>query len=253
MGSGGNANNGANIQFNFSTNSWDSPYINSSYADSYEGISEYFGDNIWRLSVIINYTNLGGNTVMPVIYFRTDASNQWIGGAQLERASFPTSYIPTSGSAVTRQPDTAQITGTNFTDFYNATGGTIFFSGIGRETDDYYWSISNNTVATLLLSATSFDLFVNNGGSTQAAINTGTTINTQTKVASAYKANDFAAVKNNQTLGTDTSGVIPTVDRLRIGTHGNGTNHLNGYAQKLIYYPARISDIKLQQMTKVFS
>ena len=198
------------------------------------------------------FTPQSQSTAYPVIVRELNKS-LYIWGPQIEVGSFATSYIPTDAFAVTRQPDIAQITGTNFTDWYNATEGTIYCSAIGREADDYYWSISNNTTSTLLLSQTNFDLFVNNGGSTQAAINTGTTANIQTKVASAYKANNFAAVKNNQTLGTDTSGSIPTVDRLRLGTHGNGTNELNGHLKQLIYYPARISDIKLQQMTKVFS
>jgi hypothetical protein len=49
-------------------------------------------------------------------------------GGQIEVGSFPTSYIPTAGSQVTRAADVASITGANFSSWYNQSGGTIFAS-----------------------------------------------------------------------------------------------------------------------------
>lgn len=51
-------------------------------------------------------------------------SGIYIWGAQLEVGGFPTSYIPTTTTALTRNADVATMTGTNFSSWYNAGAGT---------------------------------------------------------------------------------------------------------------------------------
>jgi hypothetical protein len=51
----------------------------------------------------------------------------YVWGAQLELGAFPTSYIPTVASQVTRTADIATMTGTNFSDWYNQTEGSFVF------------------------------------------------------------------------------------------------------------------------------
>ena len=56
----------------------------------------------------------------------TATQDFYVWGAQIEEGSFATSYIPTASSSVTRAADVAEITGTNFSSFYNQSEGTVF-------------------------------------------------------------------------------------------------------------------------------
>jgi hypothetical protein len=78
-----------------------------------------------------------GSTIAVFLYTSEflDTSNSnalWFWGVQLEAGSFPTSYIPTSGSPATRNPDIASISTSAFG--YN-TVGTIYVDGVFRNGD----------------------------------------------------------------------------------------------------------------------
>ena len=57
-------------------------------------------------------------------YLGDGTSGIYIWGAQLEQGTFSTSYIPTTTVAVTRGGESANISGTNFSNFYNENEGT---------------------------------------------------------------------------------------------------------------------------------
>ena len=55
-----------------------------------------------------------------------------IWGAQLEAGSFPTSYIKTTSSTVTRAAGSASMTGADFSDWYNVPAGTFVVDVVAR-------------------------------------------------------------------------------------------------------------------------
>jgi hypothetical protein len=65
-------------------------------------------------------------------------SGIFIWGAQLEAGAFPTSYVRTVDAQVTRAADVASITGSNFSGWNNAAGGTILarYSAGGWKTNN---------------------------------------------------------------------------------------------------------------------
>lgn len=175
----------------------------------------------------------------------------YVFGAQLETGAFPTSYIPTTTTALTRSADSAVI-GT-LTPWYNVATGTLYgeFNGVAsgtRTVEDINDGTSNESIRLRTVS-TDPKFTVTDGGVDQADIDAGTVAsNTTYKFAGAYAANDFAACINGGTVQTDTSGTIPTVTQMVLGKSA-ASNYLNGYLRRVTYYPRRLSDAELQTIT----
>lgn len=177
-----------------------------------------------------------------------------IGLPQIESALFATSVIKTTGSAATRNADVANITGTNFSNWYNATEGTFYSQYRNQAVGNGAILEANDNTANerinIRVDGTDPRFFVNDGGSEQANLNGGTVVaNISYKSAGAYKINDFAFCHIGGAVQTDTSGTIPTVNRLFIGRNQPGA-YLNGHISRLAYYPARISNANLQRITQ---
>jgi hypothetical protein len=200
-------------------------------------------------------------TVASRFYTGDGYSGIFIWGAQLEVGSFSTSYIPTVASTVTRNADIASMTGTNFSSWYRADEGSVYgeWSSVGSlSSDRIVFAISDNgfsnsiyfTASTAGVSNNSvFNVVAN--GSGQASISSGVYTNfAYRKSSSAFKVNDFATVADSGTVSTDTSGIIPVVNKLSIGSSwSNAGNFLNGTIKKLAFYPSRLSNAQLQALT----
>lgn len=177
-------------------------------------------------------------------------------GYQVEAGSFPTSYIPTSGSTVTRGADLAKITGTNLTDFYNQPEGTIFADYKVIQSDPEIMYLSNNTSSKRIglyeaASAQTRFLIGNNGTQADTTDSDGTTVGDNIKSAGAYKLNDIVAAKNGVISSTDTSATIPDgIDRAYIGGYYNGTAEGVLGLRRLSYYNKRLPNAQLQGLTQ---
>jgi hypothetical protein len=179
---------------------------------------------------------------------------QYYFGAQLEIGAFATSYIPTVASQVTRTADVATMTGTNFSDWYNASEGaavvqalpsTISGTRPALEFDD---NTANQSI-TLRGVAADPQLFVVNGGGTQATLDAGTiAANTVYKLSGAWKSASFAASVNGGAAVSQLSGTYPTVTQARLGS--DGTNFFNGCLQNLRYWPQRLINAETQAFSK---
>jgi hypothetical protein len=201
-------------------------------------------------------TAAGATAVSTLVGTGAGTANLFIWGAQLEAGAFPTSYIPTVASQVTRSADVAVMTGTNFSSWFNATEGTLYGQAdwLGPSSFDYFFSLNNGTGSNLIslgVTSTAVTRFiVSDAGVTQASIaGPAGSANNVFKVAGGYQVNNFAAATNG-VLGTvDTSGTVPTVDQASLTSSQGTTNLFNGHISQIAYYPRRLANSELQAIT----
>jgi hypothetical protein len=206
------------------------------------------------------YTSVAGNNFVQLGVDLRDLSQStqpsqtiFAWGAQLETGSFPTSYIPTTTAAVVRSADVCSITGSDFTGFYNQSEGTMLANAFTLASGDRTVLAADDNTANEMIrlrtEGTNPFFKVTDGGSDVVAIDAGTvTANTAFKLIGAYKVNDFASSINGGSAVTDTTGTIPTVDRMRIGA-GQVGNTMCGCISAIRYFKKRLPDAKLQSLT----
>ena len=183
-------------------------------------------------------------------------SGLYMWGAQTEIGSYATSYIPTSGSTVTRNQET--YTKTGISDKINSTEG-VLFAEIAALSDDgtsrliglsdgtstkrinIYYDTSSNSIYGLLLNSsvqgiTSFTL----SDSTNFA-----------KIAFKYKENDFALWVNGTEVDTDSSGTTFTSDTLNKLSfdRADGVAPFFGKVKQLQVFKTALSDSELATLT----
>jgi hypothetical protein len=211
-------------------------------------------------------TNAAGFDIRPSLngtdlgsYTGDGTSGIFIWGAQLEAGAFPTSYIPTTTTALTRSADVASVN--TLSPWYNASAGTVYaglqrYALIPSTALANAWALSDNTNNERFLayntgSVQTMDLAVTDGGVAQATLvaPNAITANATIKTAFAYAVNDFAFVRDAGVVQTDTSGTLPTVDRLYIGANATGIGQWTSHIRRITYYPRRLSNAELQAIT----
>jgi hypothetical protein len=208
----------------------------------------------WRVVISETTSGTSGNVVYVDTSVTGDGTNGvFLWGAQLEAGAFATSYIPTIASTVTRSADVATITGSLFSQWYNQPEGAFIVDfDTPQDAAKFVFSVSdgtnNNRVQVLPWSSRQGQIVT--GGVDQALFDNGTiTLNTPTKIALTYKANDAALSLGGATPATDTSCTIPTIDRLLFGNATSGTDQTGGHIRSIRYVPVRAADFQLQQVT----
>lgn len=175
-------------------------------------------------------------------------------GAQLEAGAFATSYIPTAASTVTRNTDAASVGVSQFP--YSATEGTIVakcsFVAPAQSSPSNLVALSNgSSYESLYIYRQNSQISINvadDGGAVQASWTLSAPTDLTT-AALAYKQNDFGAALNGVAQTSDTSGTVPTVDRMQLGPFWNGVHPASTWIRQITYIPRRLTNAELQART----
>lgn len=177
-------------------------------------------------------------------------------GVQIEVGAFPTSYIPTSGSQVTRSADDAIMIGENFSSWYRQGVGSLYAEArtSGVTSTHAICDINDNTVNKrfgIMYANPPNHAYVEgyNNGSYQGYIAETIEVSEFNKMIGAYEFNNMGASINGSVETTKPVWVVPTFDRLCIGKIASNQFNLNGHIKKIAYYNRRLSNADLQTLT----
>ena len=203
----------------------------------------------WKISPSVNLSST---------YQGDGTSGIYIFGFQLEdNVSYATSYIPTSGSTVTRLADECNSAGNS--EVFNDSEGVLYaeISALADDGTSRDISLSDGTssnyVRISLSNAVGFIEYNVVVGTTQASGIFSVTQKDYNKIAVKYKENDFALWVNGVKADSDTSGVTfsaSTLDVLNFN-RGSGLNPFYGNCKEVRVYNTALTDQELQALTTI--
>ena len=201
-------------------------------------------------SILLSNSAVTNNTIPS--YTGDGSSGLHIWGAQLEEGSYPTSYIPTEGSSVTRVAETANGAGNSTV--FNDSEGVLYLdvSALGTDSTIRQIAIGNSTNNVKFLynsSSTAHRAIVKVGGTNVFDFTYTVSDIDFHKVAIKYKQNDFALWVNGVERGTDPNGSTPSGLSEIAFDDGSGGSDFYGKAKDVRVYNTALTDTELQNLT----
>jgi hypothetical protein len=210
-----------------------------------------------RVSDLIVSPDTSGSFVIAQNSGSAVAASFYIWGAQLEAGSYPTSYIPTSGSAVTRAADVCDSAGTSAE--FNDSEGVLYWeaarqssshtastcvaisNGATIDTAVSLYYFSTGIIADIFNTSTAFGLSYTYAIEKQVLFN---------RMAVKYKSGDVALWLNGFEVDTDTTTFSfgDSFDQLAFD-YGSGSFPFHGRTKELAYFKEALTDSELEALT----
>ena len=215
-----------------------------------------------RYEITYTFTGAGsGNQIgcdFKILKSGTPIDDIYVYGVQLEEGSYPTSYIPTYGTSVTREEDDCK-TASPSTSYFNQTEGTVYAqitisaitSGLSSRVFDLKNSSGSNQIY-IQQNDSRINGVVYNGsnqfseGTSSGFLSVGSTY----KIAMAYKDSDYALYINGSQIATSSASGLGTlaVDRVDLAI-GTGNIDLGNKIKQSLVFNTRLSNSELAALT----
>ena len=182
-------------------------------------------------------------------YTGDGTSGIYIWGAQLEAGAFPTSYIKTEASQVTRIADSAVMTGTNFSSWFRQNEGSFCAEfSVNALRQAMIFSSGNRGIG--IQPDGRIQVGVYNSGDRTSPQAIVTAVGNPYKVALVHDSKEMGGYGYSGSFvsGKSSNYIVPTNTSLVLGTQGT-ERWLNGHIRKIAYYPQRLSNTQLQALT----
>ena len=189
-------------------------------------------------------------------YQGNGSSGLYIYGAQVEVSSYPTSYIPTNGTAITRAAESATGSGNAAT--FNDSEGVLMaeisaladdfanykfislYDGTYNNFCDIYYGDASNRISVR---------FRSGAGSIINMFSALVDIRVFNKIAISWKLNEFKFFINGLRIAINPSGSAPTgLNKLDFSQVSNA-NPFYGKTRELQYFDSSLTDAQLETLT----
>jgi len=211
-----------------------------------EALIEDYGNGWFRCSLTTQSSGVNGHCYIGVsdssgstLFTTNGTDGVYLWGAQLETGSVATSYIPTSGgnaAARTRAADGLEITGGDFSSFFNGSEGTFYIEALHTRTlvDAAYISGQSSNQYFMYRNRSDNNLNSFDGGSAETVNNIPS--DALFRAAVTYSTTNKTLSMNGTTAseGSINSNWAAT-NILNIGQGDDG--QIGGHIKRLIYWP----------------
>lgn len=219
---------------------------------------EELPDGWFRIGLIATQTGSAPVQRVVIYFFNEAGATSFAGdgtsgfavwGLQVEASDYVSSFIKTTGSAVTRSQDVILVPVTS--DWYNPLEGSFAIEGRYFRNKPgsscYIFLIDNSVTSGNIMGfrqavSIGLDLYVQANGSSQVDTTTLVTpeFNKPFRVAFGYQLNNFIAIKDAITtnIKTDSNALVPQgINRMRLGDLG-----FCGVIKSVTYFPRRLAN-----------
>ena len=224
--------------------------VNSTIGDFTSAKIEDYGNGWLRCSAVMTLSSTTGTKNIGYGLFNFNGDQFYLFGAQVEEGDYPTSYIKTEASTVTRLKDECINGGDS--DLFNITEGTFFVDVLPYNAGLVSTiSLSNNSTSQRILiqfqsNGTQVRLFSSGGVDNYQTI----TFNQRNKILVTFKLNEYKFYINGALVSTDTSATVPTgLDRVNFSNSTANSDFFQGEVNDTRVYDRVLTEAEAIKLT----